>query len=80
MSCYQSEYLWVIVCDGVEVLVFLVYYCEYFCKGSNLLLVYGYGLYGESIDVDFSVSWLSLFNCGFVYVIVYVCGGGELGQ
>lgn len=76
---YCSEYLWIVVCDGVEVLVLLVYYCKYFCKGYNLLLVYGYGFYGVSIDVDFSFSCLSLLDCGFVYVIVYVCGGGELG-
>lgn len=77
---YCSEHLWIVACDGVEVLVLLVYYCKHFCKGHNLLLVYGYGFYGASIDADFSFSCLSLLDCGFVYAIVYVCGGGELGQ
>ncbi|VEB07694.1 protease 2 [Klebsiella pneumoniae] len=36
-----------------------------FAKGSNPLLVYGYGSYGESIDADFSASRLSLLNRGF---------------
>ena len=58
----------------------LVYHREHFRKGSNLLLVYGYGSYGESIDADFSASRLSLLNRGFVYAIAHVRGGGELGQ
>lgn len=58
----------------------LVYHREHFRKGSNPLLVYGYGSYGESIDADFSASRLSLLNRGFVYAIAHVRGGGELGQ
>ncbi|MCS6038592.1 hypothetical protein LNP20_04510 [Klebsiella pneumoniae subsp. pneumoniae] len=57
-SCYQSEHLWVTARDGVEVPVSLVYHREHFRKGSNPLLVYGYGSYGESIDADFSASRL----------------------
>ncbi|PLP33130.1 oligopeptidase B, partial [Klebsiella pneumoniae] len=79
-SCYQSEHLWVTARDGVEVPVSLVYHREHFRKGSNPLLVYGYGSYGESIDADFSASRLSLLNRGFVYAIAHVRGGGELGQ
>ncbi len=58
----------------------LVYHREHFRQGSNPLLVYGYGSYGESIDADFSASRLSLLNRGFVYAIAHVRGGGELGQ
>ncbi|VVL22275.1 Protease 2 [Klebsiella variicola] len=79
-SCYQSEHLWVTARDGVEVPVSLVYHRDHFRKGSNPLLVYGYGSYGESIDADFSASRLSLLNRGFVYAIAHVRGGGELGQ
>lgn len=53
---------------------------KYFRKGQNPLLVYGYGSYGSSIDADFSSSRLSLLDRGFVYAIVHVRGGGELGQ
>lgn len=77
---YCSEWIWVIVLDGVKVFVLLVYYCDYFVCGSNLLLVYGYGFYGSSMDFVFSGSCLSLLDCGFVFVLVYICGGGELGQ
>ncbi|TBR70174.1 MULTISPECIES: oligopeptidase B [unclassified Escherichia] len=77
---YRSEHLWITVRDGVEVPVSLVYHRKHFQKGHNPLLVYGYGSYGASIDADFSFSRLSLLDRGFVYAIVHVRGGGELGQ
>ncbi|HAH5964223.1 TPA: oligopeptidase B [Escherichia coli] len=77
---YRSEHLWIVARDGVEVPVSLVYHRKYFRKGHNPLLVYGYGSYGASIDADFSFSRLSLLDRGFVYAIVHVRGGGELGQ
>lgn len=77
---YRSEHLWITARDGVEVPVSLVYHRKHFQKGHNPLLVYGYGSYGASIDADFSSSRLSLLDRGFVYAIVHVRGGGELGQ
>lgn len=77
---YRSEHLWITARDGVEVPVSLVYHRKHFRKGHNPLLVYGYGSYGASIDADFSFSRLSLLDRGFVYAIVHVRGGGELGQ
>ena len=77
---YRSEHLWIVARDGVEVPVSLVYHRNHFHKGHNPLLVYGYGSYGASIDADFSFSRLSLLDRGFVYAIVHVRGGGELGQ
>lgn len=77
---YRSEHLWIVARDGVEVPVSLVYHRKRFRKGHNPLLVYGYGSYGASIDADFSFSRLSLLDRGFVYAIVHVRGGGELGQ
>ncbi|MED0325606.1 oligopeptidase B [Escherichia coli] len=77
---YRSEHLWIVARDGVEVPVSLVYHRKHFRKGHNPLQVYGYGSYGASIDADFSFSRLSLLDRGFVYAIVHVRGGGELGQ
>ncbi|HBC6604498.1 TPA: oligopeptidase B [Escherichia coli] len=77
---YRSEHLWIVARDGVEVPVSLVYHRKHVRKGHNPLLVYGYGSYGASIDADFSFSRLSLLDRGFVYAIVHVRGGGELGQ
>ncbi|MFW0767057.1 oligopeptidase B [Trabulsiella odontotermitis] len=79
-SVYRSEHLWVNARDGVEVPVSLVYHKAHFRKGSNPLLVYGYGSYGSSMDADFSTSRLSLLDRGFVFAIAHIRGGGELGQ
>ncbi|HBC5785612.1 TPA: S9 family peptidase [Proteus mirabilis] len=77
---YESERIWVKAQDGVEVPVSLVYRKDLFKKGENPILIYGYGSYGSSIDPSFSSARLSLLNRGFVYAIVHVRGGGELGK
>ncbi|NBM78935.1 prolyl oligopeptidase family serine peptidase [Proteus sp. G2659] len=77
---YESERIWVKAQDGVEVPVSLVYRKDLFKKGENPILIYGYGSYGSSIDPSFSSPRLSLLGRGFVYAIVHVRGGGELGK
>lgn len=77
---YKSEHLWIRVSDGTEVPVSLVYHRRYYQPGKNPMLVYGYGAYGSSMDADFSASRLSLLDRGFIYALVHVRGGGELGQ
>ncbi|HIE5276938.1 TPA: S9 family peptidase [Proteus mirabilis] len=77
---YESERIWVKAQDGIEVPVSLVYHKDLFKKGENPILIYGYGSYGSSIDPSFSSARLSLLDRGFVYAIVHVRGGGELGK
>ncbi len=77
---YHSEYLWLTMEDGCQVPVSLVYRKDLFSQAENPLLVYGYGAYGSSMDADFSSSRLSLLDRGFVYALVHIRGGGELGQ
>lgn len=77
---YQSQRIWVTAQDGVKVPVSLVYRKDLFKKGENPILIYGYGSYGSSIDPSFSSPRLSLLDRGFVYAIVHVRGGGELGK
>ncbi|HEK3151985.1 TPA: S9 family peptidase [Proteus mirabilis] len=77
---YESERIWVKAQDCVEVPVSLVYRKDLFKKGENPILIYGYGSYGSSIDPSFSSARLSLLDRGFVYAIVHVRGGGELGK
>ncbi|MGE9716550.1 prolyl oligopeptidase family serine peptidase, partial [Escherichia coli] len=66
--------------DGIEVPVSLVYRKDLFKKGENPILIYGYCSYCSSIDPSFSSDRLSLLDRGFVYAIVHVRGGGELGK
>ena len=47
--------------------------------GSDPLLLEAYGAYGSSFDPQFSNSWLSLLDRGFVLAIAHVRGGGERG-
>ncbi len=77
---YESQRIWVKARDGVEVPVSLVYRKSLFKKGYNPILIYGYGAYGSSMDPAFSSPRLSLLDRGFVYALVHVRGGGELGK
>ncbi len=77
---YASERIWVTAEDGVRVPVSLVYRKDRFVRGSNPLLIYGYGAYGLSEEPDFSSLRLSLLDRGFVFALAHVRGGEELGR
>lgn len=77
---YHSERIWITARDGVKVPVSLVYNKKMFKAKQNPLLVYGYGAYGMSMDPAFSANRLSLLDRGFVFAMIHVRGGGELGQ
>ena len=77
---YRSERVWLTMRDGARAPVSLVYRKALFRKGRNPLLAYGYGAYGTSMDAAFGDQQLSLLDRGFVFAIVHVRGGGELGE
>lgn len=79
-SLYHSERLWITARDGVKVPVSLVYNTAKYKPGKSPLVVYGYGAYGMSMDPAFSANRISLLDRGFVYALIHVRGGGELGQ
>ncbi len=79
-SLYTSERIWVNVKFGTKVPVSLVYRKDLWQKSKNPILIYGYGAYGINMDPVFSSSCLSLLDRGFVYAIVHVRGGGDLGK
>jgi oligopeptidase B len=80
-SKYHSERINVKVRDGVMVPVSLVYRKDLFKKdGSNPMLQYAYGSYGFSMEATFSSARLSLLDRGFVYAIVHIRGGQEMGR
>lgn len=77
---YHSKRIWITARDGVKVPVSLVYNKKMFKAKQSPLLVYGYGAYGMSMDPAFSANRLSLLDRGFVFAMIHVRGGGELGQ
>jgi oligopeptidase B len=47
---------------------------------SAPILFYGYGSYGINIDAQFRESLIPLLNRGFVFAIINIRGGGEMGK
>ncbi|MBY0316225.1 MAG: S9 family peptidase [Bdellovibrionales bacterium] len=79
-SQYTSERVWSKSKDGARVPISLVYKIDKFKKGQNPLFVYGYGSYGMSMDASYNSNIISLLDRGFVYAIIHVRGGQEMGR
>jgi oligopeptidase B len=78
---YKTERLMAEARDGTQVPISLVYRPDMFAgDGSNPLLLYGYGSYGNSMDASFRSDRLSLIDRGFVYAIAHIRGGQEMGR
>jgi len=77
---YASERIMAKARDGVEVPVSIVYRKGFKKDGSQPLLLYGYGSYGNSMDPYFSSVRLSLLNRGFAFAIAHIRGGEEMGR
>tara|TARA_B100001971_G_C18252538_1_gene579420 strand:- start:1148 stop:3262 length:2115 start_codon:yes stop_codon:yes gene_type:complete len=77
---YRTERVYATVRDGTEVPISLVYRKGFRKHTDNPLYVYGYGSYGSSINPTFRSSRLTLLDRGFVYAILHVRGGEEMGR
>ena len=78
---YFSERIWAKAHDGTLIPISLVYRKDKFKKDSkNPIMLYGYGSYGLSMDANFRGSIISLLDRGFVYAIIHVRGGSEMGR
>ena len=77
---YITERVWADSRDGNKIPVSLIYKKGIEKDGSNPLLLYGYGSYGNTIDPSFSISRLSLLDRGFIYAISHVRGSEYLGR
>jgi len=77
---YQVERVYVTARDGAKVPLSIVYKKGFKKDGTQPLLLYGYGSYGNSTDPTFSISRLSLLDRGFAYAIAHVRGGQEMGR
>ena len=79
-SQYMSERVFATAADGVKVPISLVYKKGFKKDATNPLLVYGYGSYGMSSDPYFSNTRVSLLDRGFVFAIIHIRGGSEMGR
>lgn len=77
---YITERIWADSQDGNKIPISLIYKKGTKRDGSNPLLIYGYGSYGNTIDPSFSISRLSLLDRGFIYAISHVRGSEYLGR
>ena len=77
---YHSERLYAEARDGTMIPVSLVYRKGMELDGSNPLLQYGYGSYGNSIEPDFDANLVSLLDRGFIFAIAHIRGGSEMGR
>ena len=77
---YITERIWAKSRDGNNIPISLIYKKGIKKDGSNPLLLYGYGSYGNTIDPSFSISRLSLLDRGFIYAISHVRGSEYLGR
>lgn len=77
---YQSERLWATAGDGTRIPISIVYKKGIKRDGSSALLLYGYGSYGASVPVTFSIPRLSLLDRGVVYALAHIRGGGDMGE
>lgn len=79
-SNYSSERVFATAADGVKIPISLVYKNGTKKDGKAPLFVYGYGSYGMSMDPYFSPVRVSLLDRGFVFAIIHVRGGQEMGR
>lgn len=79
-SKYRSELVYAEAKDGMRIPISLVYRNDQRGKGPQPMLLYGYGAYGLSLDVNFSSTRLSLLDRGVIFATAHVRGGGEMGK
>ncbi|MDA8808469.1 prolyl oligopeptidase family serine peptidase [Gammaproteobacteria bacterium] len=76
---YIDKRLFVEVRDGTNVPVIFLSRLDTNLKEAPILF-YGYGSYGINIDATFRSSLLPLIDRGFVFAIINIRGGGEMGK
>ncbi len=77
---YETERVWAVARDGVEVPISLMMKKGTKLDGKAPMLLYAYGSYGFSMTPNFSTARLSLVDRGMIYAIAHIRGGGELGE
>ncbi len=77
---YHTERLWAVARDGTKIPLSVVYRADLDRSKPQPLFLYGYGSYGISMPLTFSLNRVSMLDRGVVYVTAHIRGGGELGE
>ena len=78
-SKYQLDRFFINARDGEKIPIVTVAHKNTILNQAPILF-YGYGSYGINIDAQFRESLIPLLNRGFVFSIINIRGGGEMGK
>lgn len=76
---YQTRLTFATGHDGVKIPVSLVHHKDLKTDQNTPLILFAYGAYGCSTELDFRYSILPMLQRGFVYAQAHVRGGMDLG-
>ncbi len=77
---YELERVMVNAKDGQKVPMALIYKKGLKKGVPNPTLLYAYGSYGYSTEIDFDSRVFSLVDRGYIYAIAQIRGGSEMGE
>ena len=76
---YKSDRFFITARDNEQIPVVTVAHKDTVLDSAPILF-YGYGSYGINIDAQFRESLIPLLNRGFIFAIINIRGGGEMGK
>jgi oligopeptidase B len=77
---YRVEQIYAPASDEVKIPISVVYGKGKKLDGQGALFLYGYGSYGDSIDIFFDPNIFSMVDRGVVVAVAHIRGGGEMGK
>jgi oligopeptidase B len=79
-SGYVTERCMAPAADGIDIPVTVARLASTPLDGTAPCLLYGYGAYEATIDLEFERGLPSLLDRGVVYAVAHIRGGGEYGR
>jgi prolyl oligopeptidase len=79
-EAYETRQVFYDSRDGTRVPMFITSKKGLALDGSNPTFLYGYGGFNTPMTPAFSVAYLAWMDCGGVYAVANVRGGGEYGE